>query len=124
MSVPPAAGTDVIVPEIQAAPPPSIVATTERNMFGEQITTVQRKTDTLEPKDLPWILSGLRIRQATPFGNMHVKITVDPRTEREMEVFAQLGKGGDLATSDLEAICRIVSLWLRAGGSLHHVIKQ
>src|SRR5207244_4114415 len=43
---------------------------------------------------------------------------------REMEVFAQLGKGGDLATSDLEAICRIVSLWLRAGGSLHHVIKQ
>lgn len=78
----------------------------------------------IEPMDLPEIVSGLRIRQMTPFGNMHVKITVDPRSDRELEVFAQLGKGGDVATSDLEAICRIVSLWLRAGGSLRHVIKQ
>ena len=58
------------------------------------------------------------------FGNMHINITVDPKSEREMEVFAQLGKGGDLANSDLEAICRMVSLWLRAGGSLNHVIRQ
>jgi len=97
---------------------------TERNLFGEQITRVQRPVEKLEPRDLPWMLSGLRIRQTTPFGNMHVKITVDPRTERELEVFAQLGKGGDLANSDLEAICRMVSLWLRAGGALGHVIKQ
>ena len=60
----------------------------------------------------------------TPFGNMHVKITVDPRNDRELEVFAQLGKGGDVATSDLEAICRMISLWLRSGGSLKAVIKQ
>jgi len=78
----------------------------------------------IEPRDLPEILSGLRIRQMTPFGNMHVKITVDPRNDCEMEVFAQLGKGGDVATSDLEAICRMISLWLRAGGGLRHVVKQ
>ena len=78
----------------------------------------------IEPQDLPEIVSGLRIRQLTPFGNMHVKITVDPRGDRELEVFAQLGKGGDVATSDLEAICRMTSLWLRSGGSLRHVIKQ
>ena len=78
----------------------------------------------IEPTDLPEIVSGLRIRQMTPFGNMHVKITVDLRVDRELEVFAQLGKGADVATSDLEAICRMVSLWLRAGGSLRHVIKQ
>lgn len=78
----------------------------------------------IEPMDLPEIVSGLRVRQMTPFGNMHVKITVDPRTDRELEVFAQLGKGGDVANSDLEAICRMVSLWLRSGGSLHLVIKQ
>ena len=78
----------------------------------------------VEPMDLPEIVSGLRIRQMTPFGNMHVKITVEPRTNRELEVFAQLGKGGDVANSDLEAICRMVSLWLRSGGSLRHVIKQ
>jgi ribonucleoside-diphosphate reductase alpha chain len=78
----------------------------------------------LEPRDLPEIVSGFRIRQMTPFGNMHVKITVDPKTQRELEVFAQLGKGGDVAASDLEAICRLISLWLRSGGSLRHVIRQ
>jgi len=78
----------------------------------------------LEPRQLPEIVSGLRIRQMTPFGNIHVKITVDPKTGQELEVFAQLGKGGDVAASDLEAICRMISLWLRAGGSLKHVIQQ
>jgi ribonucleoside-diphosphate reductase alpha chain len=78
----------------------------------------------IEPMDLPEIVSGLRIRQMTPFGNMHVKITVDPRSNRELEVFAQLGKGGDVANSDLEGLCRMVSLWLRSGGSLRRVIKQ
>ncbi|MCH7527466.1 MAG: adenosylcobalamin-dependent ribonucleoside-diphosphate reductase [Planctomycetes bacterium] len=77
-----------------------------------------------EPQDLHDIACGVRIRQITPFGNMHVQITVDPETEQEVEVFAQLGKGGDLATSDLEAICRMISLWLRSGGRLHHVIRQ
>ncbi len=78
----------------------------------------------IEPADLPEIVSGFRIRQMTAFGNMHVKITVDPRSERELEIFAQLGKGGDVANSDLEGICRPASLWLRAGGSLKHLIKQ
>ncbi len=78
----------------------------------------------LEPAELPEIQSGVRVRQLTPFGNMHINITVDPKTDRELEVFAQLGKGGDLANSDLEAICRMVSLWLRAGGGLEHVIRQ
>jgi ribonucleoside-diphosphate reductase alpha chain len=82
------------------------------------------RSDTLVPRDLPEIVSGLRVRQMTPFGNMHVNITVDTRTGRELEVFAQLGKGGDLANSDLEALCRMISLWLRARGSLKQVIHQ
>ena len=85
---------------------------------------VESESPELEPHDIPEIVSGLRIRQMTPFGNMHVKITVDPRTGRDLEVFAQLGKGGDVANSDLEAICRLISLWLRAGGTLKHVIRQ
>ena len=78
----------------------------------------------LEPIKLPEIMSCLRVRQLTPFGNMHVKVSVEPDTGREREVFAQLGKGGDLANSDLEAICRILSLWLRSGGSLRRALKQ
>ncbi len=78
----------------------------------------------IAPRDIPEIVSGLRLRQVTPFGNMHVKITVDPKSGRELEVFAQLGKGGDIANSDLEAICRLTSLWLRSGGALRYVIQQ
>ncbi len=89
----------------------------------EPTATADRSTSVV-PRDMPEVTSSLRMRQMTPFGNMHVHITVDPRTERELEVFAQLGKGGDLAYSDLEAICRMVSLWLRSGGSLRHVIQQ
>lgn len=76
------------------------------------------------PMVVPEIMSCLRIRQKTPFGNMHVKISLEPQTGLEREVFAQLGKGGDVANSDLEAICRMLSLFLRCGGSLKLAVKQ
>jgi ribonucleoside-diphosphate reductase alpha chain len=97
---------------------------TETNLFGERITQLVKPAWTLTPRELPAITSGIRVRQQTPFGNMHIQITVDPLEERELEVFAQLGKGGDIANSDLEAICRMISLWLRAGGGLSYVVKQ
>ena len=76
------------------------------------------------PMRLPEIIPSVRLRQPTPFGNMHLHISVEPQTGHEREVFAQLGKGGDLANSDLEAICRLVSLLLRSGGDLRMVIDQ
>jgi len=82
------------------------------------------RPSTPEPRDLKDISGAVRIRQMTPFGNMHVQLTVDFANDQELEVFAQLGRGGDLANSDLEAICRMISLWLRSGGKLHHVINQ
>jgi len=91
---------------------------------GLRTTVNERGDEELNPIKLPEIMSCLRIRQMTPFGNMHVKVSVDPISGREREVFAQLGKGGDVANSDLEAICRILSLWLRSNGSLKMAIKQ
>lgn len=76
------------------------------------------------PMRLSEIIPSIRLRQPTPFGNMHLHISVEPQTGQEREVFAQLGKGGDLANSDLEAICRLVSLLLRSGGDLRMVIDQ
>jgi ribonucleoside-diphosphate reductase alpha chain len=78
----------------------------------------------IKPKMVPEIMSCLRIRQKTPFGNMHVKISMEPDTGMEREVFAQLGKGGDVANSDLEAVCRMLSLFLRCGGSMKLAIRQ
>jgi len=91
---------------------------------GLRTRTGEGGEEELSPIKLPEIMSCLRIRQMTPFGNMHVKVSVDPISGREREVFAQLGKGGDVANSDLEAICRILSLWLRSNGSLKMAIKQ
>jgi len=78
----------------------------------------------IAPVRLPEIMPSIRVRQMTPFGNMHVKISVDAQKDREMEVFAQLGKGGDVANSDLEAICRMLSLFLRCGGATSMALKQ
>ena len=102
----------------EAAPAP--VVEPENGMF---VTDTESGPE-LAPIKLPEIMSCLRVRQMTPFGNMHVKVSVDPRSGREREVFAQLGKGGDIANSDLEAICRILSLWLRSNGSLKKAITQ
>lgn len=77
-----------------------------------------------EPVKTSEVLSAVRIRQKAPCGHMHVVITVDPKTGQELEVFAQVGKSGGLPVSSLEAICRIVSLFLRIGGSLEAVREQ
>lgn len=76
------------------------------------------------PMDLPEIMPAVRVKQATPFGNMHVKVVVDPKTGSERELFAQLGKGGELASADLEGICRVSSLYLRVNGRIEDIVKQ
>ncbi len=101
-----------------AAPAPKL------EPVGLRMTINEMGQEELNPVKLPEIMPSLRIRQMTPFGNMHVKVSVDPISCREREVFAQLGKGGDVANSDLEAICRILSLWLRSNGSLKMAMKQ
>ncbi len=90
----------------------------------EEVKAKDHMPTPIAPVRLPEIMPSLRIRQMTPFGNMHVKISVNPIHDREMEVFAQLGKGGDVANSDLEAICRMISLFLRCGGDLSMALKQ
>ncbi|MCR4318313.1 MAG: vitamin B12-dependent ribonucleotide reductase [Planctomycetes bacterium] len=80
--------------------------------------------DVIKPIPMPDISVCVSIKQITPHGKMHVKISVEPKSGREREVFAQLGKGGDVASCDLEAICRMVSLFLRCNGSIELVEKQ
>lgn len=70
------------------------------------------------------VLPAVRIRQKAPCGHMHVIIAVDPKSKRELEVFAQVGKAGGIPSSNLEAVCRMISLYLRIGGSLDDVAEQ
>ena len=45
---------------------------------GLLVQTTDHGDHELNPIKLPEIMSCLRIRQMTPFGNMHVKVSVDP----------------------------------------------
>jgi len=77
-----------------------------------------------KPLKTPDITTSVRLRQNTPFGHMHVNVSVDPVNGKESEVFAQLGKAGDVMSSDLEAICRLASLFLRMGGDMGEIVNQ
>jgi hypothetical protein len=55
-------------------------------------------------------------------GNLHV-ITV-LSGQKPVEIFAQISKAGEQPAADLEAICRMTSLYLRSEGSFDEAIKQ
>lgn len=71
----------------------------------------------------PEFANAKRLRVSTQWGNVHLVIVSDDNG-KEMEIFAQLGKAGDLITADIEGLCRIASLYLRDGGTIEEVIKQ
>ena len=71
----------------------------------------------------PDFASAYKIRVQTQWGSIHLKVVVDD-DGKEMEIFAQLGKGGGVAPADIEGLCRIASLYLRSGGSIQEVISQ
>ena len=76
------------------------------------------------PPRPPEIMSGLRIRRRTPFGHLYMTITIDMKTEREVEIFSHLGKCGEMVSADTEGMCRLASMYLRAGGGIRDVVKQ
>jgi len=75
------------------------------------------------PVKLDDVLPSIRVKQSSPFGNMHVNVVRD-HDGRVREIFAQVGKAGEVINGDLEAICRLSSLYLRSGGEMERVINQ
>jgi len=73
---------------------------------------------------VPDVCPSVRLRGATVMGNLHVHVSVDPETNRELEIFAQLGHAGSLEMADTEAICRLASRLLRKGDSVLDLISQ
>ena len=72
----------------------------------------------------PSLLSGVRLRTKTPFGHLHMTITMDMKTGRELEIFAQIGKSGEMITAEMEALSRLSSMYLKVGGSMQDIIDQ
>tara|TARA_Y100000034_G_scaffold118178_1_gene158580 strand:+ start:324 stop:2879 length:2556 start_codon:yes stop_codon:yes gene_type:complete len=78
----------------------------------------------ITPENIPDMMPSIKIKQRTPFGQMHANMTVDPDSGRPYEIFAQVGKGGDIAHADLEAICRLASISLRSNTSPWDIVEQ
>lgn len=70
----------------------------------------------------PLALRGVTEKIKTGYGNLYV--TVNYKDNRPFEVFAHIGKSGYTTMADTEAICRMISLTLRAGVGVAQVIRQ
>ncbi len=96
----------------------------------EQVLTMGTKGDekslparvAREVRERPPIVHGVTFKISTGCGNLYV--TVNEDKYGPFEVFAHLGKTGGCASSQSEALSRMVSLALRSGVPAEEIIKQ
>lgn len=98
--------------------PTKIALNAGNHIALKELVPVQRE------KKVTDVYPAFRTQIKTQYGNLHVCIVLDEDGKTEREIFAQLGKAGDIIAADLEAICRVASLSLRNGVSLEKVIDQ
>ena len=75
-----------------------------------------------EPRERPTEVHGITRAMNTGCGKLYITVNRDDRGP--FEVFGNMGKAGGCASSQTEALARLVSLCFRTGISVEHIIKQ
>lgn len=75
------------------------------------------------PRERPDVIHGSTYRIKTAYGKLFVTIN-DDEEGMPFEIFSHLGKAGGFFAAKAEAICRLISLALRAGIDPQEVIDQ
>ena len=74
-------------------------------------------------RERPAAMKGTTYKQKTSYGDLYVTINDDDEGH-PFEVFATIGKAGGFFSAKSEAVCRLLSLSLRAGIPPEEVVKQ
>lgn len=75
------------------------------------------------PAPRPKVLAGKTVRVETAYGRMYITMNTNEQGDL-LEVFAVLGKAGNLGASMTEAITRLISTSLRAGVAPRAIIAE
>lgn len=103
-----------------------IVSTTEdpKKAKVKEVQVVESDNGKFRPRSRPeGALLGATYKIKTGYGNLYITVN-DGHDNLPLEVFATIGKSGGFFQEQSEAICRMVSLSLRAGISVREVIDQ
>jgi ribonucleoside-diphosphate reductase alpha chain len=88
----------------------------------ETATAAPTAVPKLRPRERPEVVRGCTQKMTTGCGNLYVTINEDD--QGIFELFTAMGKAGGCASSQAEAISRLISLSLRAGVDAEAIIRQ